>query len=297
MRVLVVGCNGQVGRFLESEIRAYPWEVKTLDRAALDITLVSKVTEQVVAFQPDVIINAAAYTAVDQAEGDKEQAYLVNATGPKNLATAAESVGAALLHISTDYVFSGKSGTPYSETSAVDPCGVYGASKLAGELAVSEVCERHIVLRTSWVFGEFGNNFVKTMMRLSAERDVVSVVDDQYGAPTYSKDIARSLLKIAAAYESVKGGDNAKSFPWGTYHYSGSPFVSWYEFARSIFSAIESKNLFKPAKLLGISTEDYPTIAKRPMSSKLCCKKIKDNFDIDPSDWKKALLSIECYKS
>lgn len=289
MKVLVTGCNGQVGHCLVEQLQGKA-EVLAVDAQELDITQQQAVNDVVNKFTPDVIINAAAHTAVDRAETEQELSYKVNCDGPKYLAQAAQSIGASILHISTDYVFEGNKDGLYNEDDVTNPQGVYGASKLAGEQAVIQACEKHIILRTAWVFGQHGNNFVKTMLRLGQERDSLSIVGDQFGGPTYAADIAAALIYIA---QQTHAGKNA----WGVYHFSGMPHVNWYQFADVIFTkAVEQNILEKAPTLTSISTLQYPTPAKRPTNSKLDCHKIKNIFGIKPSYWQCALNEIKEYQ-
>lgn len=290
MRVLVTGCNGQVGYCL-TEILSTNENVSLLavDREELDITNREAVNEAVKAFKPTIIINAAAHTAVDKAEDEVELSFAINRDGPKYLAEAAKEVDAAILHISTDYVFEGNKVGEYVETDETNPQGGYGASKLAGEIAVAEACDKHVILRTAWVFGEHGNNFVKTMLRLAANRDELSIVGDQFGGPTYAGDIAKALVEIA------KTISNDKPVDYGVYHYSGLPHVSWYEFADAIFNAAVKERIVNKPKLSSIATEQYPTPAKRPSNSKLNTRKINEAFGIEASDWAKELQNIKAY--
>ncbi|MET1253593.1 dTDP-4-dehydrorhamnose reductase [Aliikangiella maris] len=286
MRILLTGCNGQVGFLLKKKLEG-KCELLALTRESLDITDEPKINLTVAEFKPQVIINAAAYTAVDKAESEKELAFEINATGPKLLAKAASSVNASIIHISTDYVFEGNKSGTYSETDHVNPQGVYGESKLAGEIAVRENCEKHIILRTAWVFGEHGNNFVKTMLRLGQERESLGIVGDQFGGPTYAGDIADAIVEIIYQIEDKRFDS------WGSYHYSGYPYASWYEFAEQIFVKAKGKGLLESIpKLNKIQTEDYPTPAARPKNSKLECSKVKLQLGIEPSDWLKALEKI-----
>lgn len=290
MKVLLTGSEGQVGRSLTAK-----WQGKAqllaLSRAQLDITDRDAVLAQVAAFQPQIIVNAAAYTAVDKAENDVQLAEAVNHHAVRYLAQAAAACDAALLHISTDYVFSGTQTNPYVETDAVDPQGVYGKSKAAGEQAALQTHPRTIVLRTAWVFGEYGQNFVKTMLRLGRERDTLSVVDDQFGAPTYAGDIADALITISGHI-----ADNAP-LEYGIYHYSGAPYVSWCGFARAIFAAAVAQGVLpKAPQVNAIATADYPTPATRPANSRLNLDKIRRVFGIAPSDWQKALQALHKYR-
>lgn len=289
MRVLITGAKGQVGHCLTKQLKNKV-ELLAVGSNELDITNSDAVFNLVDEFKPDFIINAAAFTAVDKAEECVDLAYAVNCDGPKNLAKAADNVGGTVLHISTDYVFPGDKQGVYSEEDEIGPLGVYGKSKLAGELALAEANERHIILRTAWVFGEHGNNFVKTMLRLRKDRKALSIVGDQYGGPTYAGDIASALIVIMN-----KLYVNNDSSLYGIYHFSGTPHVSWYEFAKKIFQQAEAKQLLNAPTLTSITTDMYPTPAVRPENSKLNCDKIQHNFSIAPSNWQEALENIEGY--
>ncbi|KKD01472.1 dTDP-4-dehydrorhamnose reductase [Photobacterium halotolerans] len=289
MKVLITGANGQVGQALVNKLQGKA-ELLAVTREQLDITNEAKVKAQVLAFLPDVIINAAAYTAVDKAEQEQELAHQINAAGPEFLAKAAESINAALLHISTDYVFAGDKQDNYNELDTTNPQGVYGATKLAGELAVAAYCQKHIILRTAWVFYENGTNFVKTMLRLGKERDSLGIVGDQFGGPTYAGDIADALIQIA---QKITSGYTTN---YGIYHFSGMPHVNWFEFASVIFdAAVKQQVIDKKPQLNAITTADFPTPAKRPANSKLNCEKIQREFGITPSNWQLALDRIEDY--
>ena len=242
-------------------------------------------------FRPDYIINAAAYTAVDKAENDAERAFAVNRDGARHLAEAAEAAGAVMLHISTDYVFDGAGGAPYDEAAPTAPQNIYGASKLAGEQAVLAACRRAVVMRTSWVFGANGQNFVKTMLRLGRERDSLGIVADQYGAPTAAADIAAALITIVRRHTPEQLAERA-----GIYHYCGSPYASWFEFAETIFAEAAAQGvLAKIPAVKPIATADYPTPAKRPADSRLDCGKIRAVFGIGPCDWHSALSDLQPY--
>ncbi|WP_439242055.1 dTDP-4-dehydrorhamnose reductase [Lonepinella sp. BR2474] len=287
-KFLITGSKGQVGFQLLKQLSGKA-DVLALDRDELDITDKDAVLHIVEQWRPDVIINAAAHTAVDRAESEPELAHAINCLGAENLAIAAAQVGAAILHISTDYVFDGKKSAPYVETDSLNPQSVYGKSKLDGEVAVINANPRHIILRTAWVFGEHGNNFVKTMLRLAQSRDELGIVADQFGSPTYAGDIANALIRIAFA---ILDGSTA----FGVYHFSGSPYVNWAEFAEGIFSQAVLQNVLKKAPhIKQITTADYPTPAKRPANSRLDLSKIKAEFGIEPSDWRKALGNIQAY--
>ena len=229
-RILITGGSGQVGHCLKAQLEGCA-ELSVPDSSALNIADRRSVRQAVETFRPDYIINAAAYTAVDKAENDAERAFAVNRDGAHHLAEAAEAAGAAMLHISTDYVFDGAGGAPYDEAAPTVPPNIYGASKLAGEQAVLAACRRVVVMRTSWVFGAHGQNFVKTMLRLGRERDSLGIVADQYGALTAAADIAAALITIVRRHTPEQLAERA-----GIYHYCGSPYASWFEFAETIFA-------------------------------------------------------------
>lgn len=280
MKIVVVGSNGQVGYELCQLANSSLHDIVCFERNRLDVSNEQQIREVLLAEMPVVVINATAYTAVDKAEEDTEAADAVNATAPGVMAAVCEELGAALMHISTDYVFAGDSTAPYVETDPVAPTGAYGASKLAGEQAVANACKRHIILRTAWVFGVHGNSFVKTMLRVAAGRDTLGVVADQFGAPTSARGIANTLMAIAN--HIAQGGD----IKWGVYHYSGSPFTSWHGFAEVIFEEAAKRNMLPHAVTVNaITTDDYPTPAKRPANSRLDCSKLMQEFGIVPDDW------------
>lgn len=290
MKVLITGCNGQVGYCLTERLKTQA-EVLALDYEGLDITNREAVLNTVAEFKPNYIINAAAHTAVDRAEQEVELSYAINRDGPLYLAQATKECGAVMLHISTDYVFDGTGEQPYQESDSTGPQGVYGQSKLAGEQAVADACPQHLILRTAWVFGEHGNNFVKTMLRLAQSRDELSIVGDQFGGPTYAGDIADALIAMVQFIEQ------GKQPQWGIYHFSGMPYASWFDFASAIFLAAEQhKVVAKQPQLSSIPTSAYPTPAKRPANSRLDCSKIENQFGIKPSDWQAALNNIQAYK-
>lgn len=286
MRVLITGASGQVGHELLQRAPA-GFEVIGLNSAELDIRDELAVSTTVTRLKPDLIINAAAYTAVDQAESDAGQAWAVNCDGVRHLALAARALGTPLLHISTDYVFAGDASKPYREEDATGPTGVYGASKLGGEQALQQCCPRHVILRTSWVFGAHGHNFVKTMLRLGRERTSLGVVADQQGCPTAASGIADALWRIAERYREHG------SLPWGIYHLGGMPACSWHEFACEIFRQAHDLGLLPSIpEIRAISSADYPTPARRPAWSVLDSSKLSDQFGIQPTDWRAALAEV-----
>jgi dTDP-4-dehydrorhamnose reductase len=234
--------------------------------------------------RPDLAINLAAYTAVDRAESEAEAAWAVNCTGAMHIAAGCADRGIPLVHLSTDYVFDGYKDGPYREDDPVNPLGVYGASKEAGERAVREALRRHIILRTSWVYGAFGQNFVKTMLRLGAERETLRVVADQHGCPTAAADIASALVALA---QQVAAGEER----WGTYHFAGAGATTWHGFAEAIFDLALPYRGRRP-RVEPIATEQYPTPARRPRNSVLDCSKIADAFGIRPAPWRPALAAV-----
>lgn len=277
MKILLTGADGQLGRCFQDRLPA-GWEILATDTAELDITDLARVEEVVKDLQPDAIVNAAAYTAVDKAESEPELAEKINAMGPENLAIVANKQGIRLVHVSTDYVFDGNATEPYSEDSATNPLSVYGKTKLAGEQAVAKASPEAIIVRTAWVFSEYGNNFVKTMLRLAKERDALGIVADQRGCPTYAGDLAQAIISLLE--KNVEGG---------IYHYCGDKEVSWYEFAQEIFAVATQKAvLSKAPALTSITTAQYPTPAHRPPYSTLAGEKTKA-LGIVLSDWKRAL--------
>jgi len=274
--ILVTGSNGQVGSELQALSPAYEYNFYFTDRDSLDITDKSAVEEFVKNNEITTIINAAAYTAVDKAEDDKESADRVNHLATKYLAEIAKEQGCKLIHISTDYVFDGKNYKPYNEDDVTSPNGVYGATKLAGEKAMQNVNPKDsIIIRTSWVYSSYGANFVKTMLRLGKERDTLGVIFDQVGTPTYARDLARTILDILPR---ITNEDVA------IYHYSNEGVLSWYDFAKEIMRMAKIECVINP-----IETKEYPTPATRPHYSLLNKAKIKKDFSITIPYWKDSL--------
>jgi dTDP-4-dehydrorhamnose reductase len=276
--VLVVGETGQLARELARAAWAPGVEVTCAGRDIIDLARPETANAVVAAMKPGVVVNAAAYTAVDKAESDADQAFLVNRDGPAALARAAAAVGAPVIHVSTDYVFDGTKDGAYTEDDPVAPVSVYGRSKEAGERAVREAAERHVILRTAWVYSPFGNNFVKTMLRLGAEREELRVVADQHGCPTAAADIAAAIVRLA-------GADHG----WGTYHYSGAGPTTWHGFAEAIFTGAAARGAKVPARVTAIGTADYPTPAVRPANSVLDCTRIDRVHGIVARNWREAL--------
>ena len=286
MVVLVSGANGQLGQAIQSISGKYPeidFVFCSSDR--LNITDLDNVKAVFNQYKPDFCINAAAYTAVDKAETEQDKAHLINVVGAKNLASVCKENNSVLLHISTDFVFDGNRSTtqcstalPYSEIDTPNPTGVYGQTKLDGEKAIQETFDNYFIIRTSWVYSQFANNFMKTMLRLASERDSLSVVNDQIGTPTNAVDLAEVLIKI------ISSNFQRPTSNFGIYNFSNEGQCSWYDFAKKIFeiSAIEID--LKP-----IPTTSFPTPAKRPSFSVLDKTKIKKAFDIEILDWETSL--------
>ncbi|WP_414501897.1 dTDP-4-dehydrorhamnose reductase [Zymobacter sp. IVIA_5232.4 C2] len=286
MKVLITGAKGQVGFEL---MHAVPeWAAVTgLGSKELDITDEAAVMAACRRVRPDLIINAAAYTAVDKAESDQDTAFAVNATGVDYLGKAAAELDIPIFHISTDYVFDGMKDTPYLETDTCNPQSVYGASKLAGEQALAQRTDRHVIMRTSWVFGRHGNNFVKTMLRLGSERDTLGVIDDQKGCPTSARSIALTLWNMAERYRQEQ------SLPWGIYHFCNDVPCSWYEFACAIFDEAVLQGLLAKAPTVNpIPTEAYPLPAKRPQYAVMDVCKLMHAFRRNRVLWQHELRDM-----
>lgn len=286
MKVLIVGCYGQVGSELRRQAAGRGLAALALDRGELDITDAEAVAAQLAASGAGVVINAAAYTAVDRAEQEPALAYAANRDGPAHLAAACAQLEIPLLHISTDYVFDGQKSGPYREDDPPAPQGVYGDSKWQGEEAVRQRLDRHIILRVSWVFGIDGHNFVKTMLRLARERDELRVVADQHGCPTYAGAIAEVLLELAARI------GQGVELPWGTYHYGGTPATTWHSFAEAILAEGSRYETLRARTVTAITTADYPTPARRPANSVLACERIAALLGIRPQPWQTGLQTM-----
>jgi dTDP-4-dehydrorhamnose reductase len=277
MRILVTGRNGQVATaLLERGADRPDVQIVAMGRPELDLEDAASVGRAITAARADAVVNAAAYTAVDKAEQEAEKAFAVNRDGAAAAAAAAAKLGIPFVHLSTDYVYPGDKASPYVESDATGPLGVYGQSKLAGEMAVGQAHPSPLILRTSWVYSPFGANFVKTMLRLAKDRPVLSVVDDQWGNPSSALDIADAILRILPALGQG-----------GTYHLCGSGDVTWCGFARGIFEA--SRALGGPCpEVKAITTADYPTAARRPANSRMSTAAFKARFGFAPRDWREA---------
>jgi dTDP-4-dehydrorhamnose reductase len=283
VRILLTGVNGQVGWELQRTL-APLGEVIAAGREQLDLADTAHIHRSVAAIAPDLIVNPAAYTAVDKAESEPELAHAINAAAPGELAQAAAARGIPLVHFSTDYVFDGRKPGAYTEADTPNPLGVYGASKLAGEQAVARAGIPHLILRTSWVYGLRGRNFLLTMQRLARERDTLAVVDDQFGAPTWSRLIAEATALVVARW--LDRPNRAASS--GIYHLSCGGRTSWHGFTAAILAHLAATD-GKLARLTAIPSSGYPTPAARPPNSQLDCGKLADTFGVHLPDWEQAL--------
>lgn len=282
MRVLITGASGQLGQHLVPVFRETKWlELLCPNRQELDIADAEQVRIYFQKHNPDLVINAAAYTAVDNAELHPLKADKINHIGAANLASASANINAAIIHISTDYVFSGEAHTPYIESDVVSPINVYGYTKLAGEKAVAHLNSKHLILRTAWLFGGLGKNFYLTIVQLLKAQNKITVVNDQYGAPTYVGDLVAVIL--SAVRELHARGE----IDWGIYHYSGYPYVTWFDFAKAIQHSLRGD--LTACEIWGVSTTAYSVVAKRPHYSCLNSTKACEYFAVKPSAWLHAL--------
>ena len=290
VRVLVTGREGQVAQSLADSTTAHAGiELTFAGRPQLDLLEPETVRASILAARPDVVVSAAAYTAVDQAEDEPERAFAINAAGARAVAQAAAEADAAVIHLSTDYVFSGDGEGDYAETDATDPRNVYGLSKLEGEIAVAQANPRHVILRTAWIYSPFGKNFVKTMLALARECDRVRVVADQWGNPTSAADIAEGVLRIAGTIAA--DGKFGQAGRYGIFHLAGQGAASWADLARHVFA--QSAGLGGPsADVEEIATADYPTRARRPRNSRLSCRKLLDVYGWRPPPWQESCSAV-----
>ena len=291
-KILLTGVNGQVGHALKTKLAEY--ELVALSREQLDLTKTHDIRRIVREIKPTLIINPAAYTAVDKAEAEPELAFAINATAAQILAEEAARLSAGLIHFSTDYVFDGTKTTPYIETDEVNPVSVYGKSKLAGEEAIRQVGLPHLILRTSWVYGAYGKNFLKTILRLAAERDNLRIVGDQFGAPTSSESIAEAVVKLVSVWQAAQENQT------GTYHFTNTGEISWHDFSCEIINQynelIKEKDwpVLKASMehIAAITTADYPTPAARPANSCLNNAKLKQVFNVQMPTWQQGLQQV-----
>ncbi len=292
MKILLTGGSGQIGREVFDSAEALGWTVVAPGRRALDVRHAEDVSRVLQAHaDADFVVNAAAFTAVDAAEDDAAAAYSVNRDAPGLLGAACARLDLPLLHLSTDYVFDGRRSDGYTEDDATGPLSVYGASKLAGEEAVRERLPRHLIVRSSWVFGKYGKNFVKTMLQLGHERPSLAVVADQRGCPTGAADVATAITHMVGSALRPGFAD------WGTYHYCGSPPATWFEFAQSIFEEARGRESLAVREIEPISSEEFGSRARRPPSSILDCARIRATFGIEQPAWRarlRAVLDVLC---
>ena len=286
MRLLVTGANGQVGWELRQSL-APLGEVIALDRAACDLARPAEAARILRAATPDIIVNAAAYTAVDRAEQEEELATLINGTAVGEIAEAARQLGALLIHYSTDYVFDGRKDAPYAEDDVPHPISAYGRSKLAGERAIAQCGGRYLIVRTSWIYAARGHNFLKTVLRLARERDELRIVDDQIGAPTWARDLAAAtaVMSKQARQEIARDG-----FESGLFHVTGSGATSWFVFAQAVVKQAEQYGLLaRKSKIVPIASSEYPVAATRPKNSRLSGARARHRFQIALPEWEQSL--------
>ncbi len=286
-RILVTGARGLVGQEVCNAARAFGWDAAGYSHAELDITDRSRVRAAVAAVRPDIVLNAAAYTGVDAAEGEPELAERANAHGPAWLAQACASRQVPLIHLSTDYVFDGRASRPYRPADPAHPLGVYGRTKWEGEQAVRRHLDRHLIVRTSWVYAPHGRNFLRTIADLARERDTLRVVADQRGCPTLAADLARALLTAARA--AVDGWAR-----WGTYHFCNAGETTRYEFATAIVEGLARRMRLACRRVVPVSSAEYPTAAPRPAYSVLDTTSWTATFGVGPRPWREALSDALC---
>jgi dTDP-4-dehydrorhamnose reductase len=283
MKVLITGANGQLGRELVRLGQIVDLQVHPLNRQQLDITNKNQIQQIFGRISPSLVINAAAYTDVDRAENESDLVYAVNKDGPAYLARYCANNHLTLIHISTDYVFDGTKGRPYQESDPIAPLGVYGQSKAQGEMAIRSILPDHIILRTSWLYGVSGNNFVKTILKLATEKTTLRVVADQFGSPTSAADLAKAVTTI------VKKISAKEKFDWGTYHYCCKGTTTWHGLAEKIIELSAPYAALQARQVDAITTAEWPTPAKRPPYSVLDCTRLKSQFGIEPEQWQQSL--------
>jgi len=282
MKIVVFGSRGQLGNCIADQLSGTNYDLVYTSRADVDICDFTGVRSVLEEARPDVVINATAFTAVDEAEKKHQEAFEVNHLAVANIAIVCRDLDCWMLHYSTDYVFDGNSTSPYSEECETQPLGVYGNSKRQGEMAILESGCKYIIIRTAWVFSEYGENFLKTILRLGAEREVLRVVADQIGCPTYGQDLARATNHVLSTLDLHQSAS-------GIYHYCGDTPCSWYEFAKQIFVEASANGMNTSSRLEAIPTSEYVTEAARPHYSVFDCTKMDSHFGIKPSDWRRGL--------
>jgi len=286
MKILVIGSNGQLGWEVCRQGKEREFSIIPLDMPEFDIANHTAVEGAVLNSDADLVVNCSAYTAVDKAEAEQKPAFSINSDGPCYLAIVCDRKRIPLIHISTDYVFDGCKEGPYCETDRVSPLGVYGKSKADGEEKIRRNLKEHIIIRTSWLYGVHGNNFVKTMLNLGREREEIKVVSDQHGCPTFAGDLAGAILDIASR---IYGGQKDS---WGTYHYCGGGSTTWFGFASKIFETASRYEKFKIKKVIPIKTREYPTAATRPTNSVMDCSLMFREFNIVAPSWEQSLENM-----
>jgi dTDP-4-dehydrorhamnose reductase len=283
MKVLITGAKGQLGQELVRLGQQADFEIHSLSRQQLDITNKNQIQQIFKRISPSMVINAAAYTQVDRAENESDLAYAVNKNGPAYLARYCADNHLTLIHISTDYVFDGTKGRPYQESDPIAPLGVYGQSKAQGETAIRSILPKHIIIRTSWLYGVYGNNFVKTILKLAAEKTALRVVADQFGSPTSAADLAKAALMI------VRKISANEKYDWGTYHYCSKGITTWHGLAEKVIELAAPYATLQAQQLEAITTAEWPTAAKRPPYSVLDCTRLERQFGIVPAPWQQSL--------
>lgn len=286
MKTLITGSEGQLGCELLRQAPLFNIEAVGLDLPCLDITHEPGITKAFKEHKPDILINAAAYTNVDKAETDENACFAVNVNGPKNLAAACRDTGIPMIHISTDYVFDGTKKIPYTENDPVSPANIYGKSKAESEKVIRNILEKHIILRTSWLYGVHGHNFVKTILRLGKEKEVIGVISDQFGSPTSAADLAETILMLSGRIP------DKNDIIYGTYNYCGEGITSWHGFAEKIIEIAKQYIPVTTTQVKPLTSEDYPTKAKRPAFSALDCNLIRQKLGIIPKPWQKSLEAV-----
>lgn len=277
MKILVLGSQGQLGSCLSNQLESSNYQIVYATRSEIDVADLAETEAKIVEIAPNILINACGYTAVDNAEKEKETAYLINCVAVTNIANACKDIGCWLIHISTDYVFDGYSEFPYTEDDKTNPQCIYGYTKLKGELGIKDSGCKYLIIRTAWLYSEYGNNFLKTMLTLGAVHNELKIVNDQIGCPTYAPDLAKAIV---ATLPSLSPGYSSH-----VYHYAGNSSCSWAEFASTIFEeALQIKVLSKRPNIIKVLSEDYPTLAKRPKNSRMNSSKFEAVFDVKSSD-------------
>ncbi len=284
MKVLVVGGRGMLGRELQPRLEQAGFRVAAPGRSDLDITREGEVWLALEKIAPNLVIDCAAHTAVDRAESEPEAAFAVNRDGARNLARVCRRIGVPLLHLSTDYVFDGNAARPYKEEDSTHPLNVYGLSKWQGEEAIRRELPAHLIVRTSWLYGAYGRNFVTTILERTREMEEIQVVADQWGCPTWTGALAEALTVMSRRIQENPPGIN-----WGTYHFCGAGYTTWYGLAREIVMQSQGLGVVGATRVLPVTTSEYPTLARRPRWSVLSCQKIEINFGIIPRPWQQGL--------